>query len=199
MYNERREGFAIQDVILQIAFVVLFVFLLLWLFPTRTFVKNIAQPIDQAIFNENVESMKEAAQSYFTLERLPAKVGDKVTISLDEMFTTKLLLPFPDEESNKCDATNSYVEVTKIGIEYSMKVNLECGTTKDYIIVPMGCYNFCEGAICEKEEPTPIVKVYEYEYKLVKDGSYGPWSDFSAWSTTRQTTSDLKREETKQN
>jgi hypothetical protein len=197
MYNERREGFAIQDVILQIAFVVLFVFLLLWLFPTRTFIKDMAKPIDQAIFNENVDSMKESAQSYFTLERLPSKVGDKTTLTLGEMLSKKLLLPFANDEEAKCDVNNSYVEVTKLNTEWSMKINLECGASKDYIVIPMGCYDFCEALICEKEEVKPIAKVYEYEYKKVTGGTYSPWSDYSAWSTVRQTTNDLKREDTK--
>ena len=39
MYEER-ERFSIKDVVLQVVLVVLFVFLLLWLFPTKSYVDN---------------------------------------------------------------------------------------------------------------------------------------------------------------
>jgi hypothetical protein len=208
MYNEERERFTLRDVILQISFVVLFVFLLLWLFPTRNYVDKVLKPIDQAIFNENVKTMSDAAKNYFTLQRLPEDIGDKVTITLRDMLDKKLVLPFAENGSEICDANKSYVEVTKLDEEYAMKVYLECGNDADYIIVHLGCYDYCETTLCEVKEPTkPIikptdptkpvtpVKVYEFEYKKTTGGYWTDWSAYSAWSTTRQTTSDTKRED----
>jgi hypothetical protein len=209
MYNEERERFTLRDVILQISFVVLFVFLLLWLFPTRNYVDKVLKPIDQAIFNENVKTMSDAAKNYFTLQRLPEDIGDKVTITLRDMLDKKLVLPFAENGSEICDANKSYVEVTKLDEEYAMKVYLECGNDADYIIVHLGCYDYCETTLCEVEKPTkPVVtptkptkpvtpvKVYEFEYKKTTGGYWTDWSAYSAWSTTRQTTSDTRREDT---
>ena len=208
MYHEERERFTLRDVILQISFVVLFVFLLLWLFPTRNYVEKVVKPIDQTIFNENVKTMSEAAKNYFTLQRLPIKVGDKVTITLKDMLDKKLVLPFAGNGSDTCDTSKSYVEVTKLDEEYAMKVYLDCGNTADYIIIHLGCYDYCKTTLCEVEKPTkPVVtptkptkpvtpvKVYEFEYKKTTGGYWTDWSAYSDWSTTRQTTSDTKRED----
>lgn len=62
MYNERRDSFSLKDVILQVLFVVLFVFLLMWLFPSKQFVKDTVQPLYDRIFVENILIMKDAAK-----------------------------------------------------------------------------------------------------------------------------------------
>ena len=216
MYNERKENFSVKDIILQISFVVLFIFLLVWLFPTKQYIddsiKDINVEINGQSFAENMNTMKDAAISYFTTPRLPAKVGDKVKITLGEMIDKKLVLELVSEDGKACDKTKSYVEVTKMNDEYVMKINLNCGDKSDYILVHLGCYNYCETTLCEKKEvvvekpvtPTkpvtpvkPIVVNYQYEYKLTTSGYYTNWSTFSAWSTTAQTTDNLKNVETK--
>ena len=65
MYNERRDSFSLKDVILQVLFVVLFVFLLMWLFPSKQFVKDTVQPLYDRIFVENILIMKDAAKGYY--------------------------------------------------------------------------------------------------------------------------------------
>jgi hypothetical protein len=199
MYNEGRERFSLQDVILQIMFIILFVFLLLWLFPTKNFVQKQVQIIDDSAFNQNIITMKEAAKEYFTLERLPQKDGDKVRITLGEMLGKKFILPFSDEASTSCDLTKSYVEVTKFKTEWEMKVNLDCGVKTDYIISIMGCYDYCLTTLCVKEETKPVtpVKVYEYEYKLTTGETCNTWSAWSEWSTNKLTTSATREEKTK--
>lgn len=76
MYNERKDSFSIKDIILQILFVVVFIFILIWLFPTKKFIKDSASdltPLYDRIFNENIIAMKDAAKSYYTDPRLPKK------------------------------------------------------------------------------------------------------------------------------
>ena len=169
MYNERNSEFSIRDIVLQLLFVVLFVFILLWLFPTKTDINKLANKNNKGdvsldalyvrIFNENVLNMKEAGKDYFTTERVPKKIGDKVTITLGQMLEKKLLLPFVDSEGRQCDLTKSYIEVTKTSeIEYTMKINLDCTDAADYILVPMGCYDFCKTTMCEKETVAAVVK-----------------------------------------
>ena len=41
------------------------------------------------------------------------------------------------------------------GKEYKLKVNLSCGDEEEYIIVYLGCYDYCKNYVCEatdKEE-----------------------------------------------
>ncbi len=225
MYNEKNEEFSIRDIVIQILFVILFVFILLWLFPTKGDINKLAEnqnkdvnnvnleqafePLYARIFNENLYTMKEAAKDYFTTEKLPKKVGEKVSLTLSEMLDKKLLLPFVDSKGKQCDLQKSYVEVTKTGDEYVMKVNLSCTDNNDYVLIPMGCYNFCPATICEKSDVEPIVKPapkdpkpgdkdkekpkveYLYEYKLTTKGAYSNWSNWSDWGTDYVRATDL--------
>ena len=217
MYTERTNSFSIRNVILQFLFVALLVFILLWLFPTKKDMKNATKgtskdstqvKIDNGdlsvlldrIFNENLISMKESAQSYFTTERLPQKVGDSKKITLKEMLDKKIILPFKDKNGKQCDLNASYVQITKYDNEFIMKVNLKCGTEENYLLTYMGCYDYCSQTICEKKGTTPKVYKVEpkqetptktvetdyrkiYEYKKTTPGNV-KYSDWSEWSTT---------------
>ncbi len=103
MYTERNGNFSIKNVILQFLFIALFIFILVWLFPMKsdlnkalknstndTQVQDMSVFYDQ-IFNNNVIAMKDAAKSYYTTERLPKNVGDKVSMNLGEMLNKKKL------------------------------------------------------------------------------------------------------------
>lgn len=113
MYNERRDSFSLKDAILQILFVVLFVFLMLWLFPSKQYIDDAVEPFYDRIFMENILIMKDAAKGYYTNERLPQTVGDKASMTLGKMIDEKLVLPLKDSNGELCDEDDSYVEVTK--------------------------------------------------------------------------------------
>ena len=149
----------------------------------------------EIVFNSNINSIKEAATSYFTNERLPQNIGDKVTITLKEMISNKLVRNVLDASGKSCNASDSYVEITKENNEYVMKIFLSCSDLEDYIIVHLGCYDYCDKDICEKKEEQ--VKAYEYEYKKVIDCTLGEWSNWGEWKTTREKTSNLKKEDIK--
>lgn len=205
MYNERKESFSIRDIIIEVLFVLLFVFLLLWLFPSKSYIKNntsvsgeSSKQVTDAIFAYNVQTMKEAAISYFTTPRLPQSVGDSTTLTLKQMLDEKLLLPFVDSEGKTCDLDNSYVQMTKVKDEYSLKVNLTCPSMSDYIIVHLGCYDYCKGSVCEKKEekPNPPTKDAQYKYVLNIKGvcTTSAWSN---WGLTAISKSDTVEVETK--
>ena len=59
------------------------------------------------IFNENIIAMKDAAKSYYTIERLPKNVGDKVKMTLGEMLEKKINLTFTDKHGKTSDITTS--------------------------------------------------------------------------------------------
>ena len=156
MYNERSDRFSIKTVIVQFLFVALFIFLLLWLFPSKNYIKdNEETNLDvfyDRIFVENIILMKDSAKSYYTNPRLPQKVGDKVKMTLGEMLDKKIILPFVDKNGETCSLTDSYVEITKYADEYVMKVNLKCSEEENYLLVYMGCYDYCSTTICEKNK-----------------------------------------------
>jgi len=167
MYRNREDGFVLTDIILQILFFVLFIFALIWLFPTKGFIKNMEkqisgnsidyQVLSNRIFNENLLDMKVAAESYYTTPRLPKNTGDKVSMTLGEMIDKKLLLSIQDKNGNNCDMNNSYVEIIKRADEYELKVVLSCSGKEDYLVVHLGCYQYCENDVCEKESDMNIV------------------------------------------
>lgn len=221
MYEERREKFSFKSFFLTILLVLLFVFLMLWLFPTKWDVKDLQSTYDlerlavlyDEIFANNVARMKDAAIGYFTNERMPQKIGESKKLTLQEMYDLHLVLKMKDKNGDPCDTKKSYVEMTKYDEEYRLKVNLSCGDQEDYIIVYLGCYDYCDG-ICEKRfedtpvsnpepmpEPTPdtpvqVVKKYMYEYKLVIEDKT-TCDDWTKWSKDEVTATDLIKVETK--
>lgn len=201
MVNE--EKFSLRNILLKVLLIVVFVLLLLWFFPMPNM-----KPINDRLFVENIETMKRAAKSYFTLERLPSKVGQRVIMTLDEMITKKLVLPIIDSDGNFCDVRASQVEVTKMDTEYLIRITLSCPNRTDYIVEHFGCYDICP-AICipsegiQKEAKTEVKKVikketktevkkvvkkepekekdkqYLYEYRKGFDTVYSAWSPWS--------------------
>lgn len=206
MYEDRRETFSIKDVVLQLLFIVLLVFILIWLFPTKGYLEKKLDGIEAGIdeklrplytrlFTDNILTMKDAAKSYYTTPRLPQEVGDKVTMTLGEMYEKGLLLELVDSNNNSCDATKSYIELTKTQDEYELKVTLSCSDKEAYIIEHLGCYDYCNGRLCTKEEnevertktenptPTPVTKKYRYQYVLYtgeKCSNYGSWGEWTS-------------------
>lgn len=201
MYEERRESFSVRDLILQVLFVLLFIFILIWLFPTKNYMKNYIDKngstnesnyeldrlsvLYNQIFADNVEKMKDSAVGYFTTPRLPSKIGESKKLTLAEMYDLHLLLKLSDKDGKYCDTKKSYVEITKYEDEYRLKVNLSCGDEEDYIIVYLGCYNYCEDGVCEKQVSTNPKKLCEY--KKSDSGYWGPYTNWSEWSTTEVT------------
>lgn len=150
----------------------------------------------EQIFNENLRTIKDAAVSYFTLERMPKNKGDVKKITLSEMQKDKMVLSIIDSKSNACYGDKSYVEVTKDTNEYVMKIYLSCSDMEDYIIIHLGCYDYCKGTVCEKQDEEGHTE-FEYEYKKTTACTMSDWSNWGAWKTTRETTSNLKKEDVK--
>lgn len=176
--------------------IIIFVLFTVWLLSLSN--KDINKSLDvltDNIFAENIDRMKDVGQSYFTIERLPEKVGEVKTLSLAKMYDEKLILELKDKYGNACSASNSYVSIEKLENEYHMKVYLECGEESDYIIVIMGCYDYCDTDICERKETTDVSKQIEYEYKKTTGGSwtdYGSWSEWSKVSVTKTNYRDVE-------
>lgn len=205
MEEENRRGswasFFIKGII-----VIIFVLFTVWLLSLSN--RGISDKLDiltDKIFAENIDRMKEVGKSYFTTERLPEKIGEVKTLTLAKMYDEKLILEIKDKNGNACSAVNSYVSVEKMENEYRMKVYLECGEESDYIIVIMGCYDYCKTDICERREevkpnpvtPTPTSNYTEYEYKKTTGGNWTDWGNWYAWSKIEVSSTDYRQVESK--
>lgn len=155
--NEKNPGLNWKDLLIKLIFVVVFILLLIWLFKINT--PNM-KPFYSNQFRENIKYMQDAAESYYTNERLPKNLGDSAEISLRDMINKNLILPFVDEDGNSCDLDASYVEVTKNQNDYTLKTTLVCPKEKNTVVKTLGCYNYCED--CNKDE---VKKVTEYQFK----------------------------------
>ena len=200
MYNEN-SNFSVKNVIVQFLFIALFVFILIWLFPLKSDLRNLKTTSNDdsaysvlldRIFNENIIAMKDAAKSYYTVERLPQNVGDKVKMTLGEMLEKKIILTFTDKNGDTCDLEASYVEVTKYDTEFLMKVNLKCGDEENYLLVYMGCYDYCSTTVCEKNK-TDVKAPVVYSAKTNQPVA----AKVTTKTTTNNTTNNTTNEEIK--
>lgn len=192
MYEEEennRESF--KFIFLKIVLVVLLIFVLMLLFPTKGFVTNYVdkkvKEIDKVDnFNSNLIAMATAGSGYFTSSRLPKNAGDKVKMTLEEMYEDKMIVKFTDSNNKSCDVKKSYVEVTKEEEEYTMKVNLSCFDKEDYIMLHMGL----DGT----SFPSTSTARCEFVKNLDETWAYGKWS---SWSTKKVVENGTNQVQTK--
>jgi len=177
MYTEEYEasGFVLRNFLLKLIFVIIFVALLIWLVPKFSSPKIVNKNetdlslIKGKVFTENIEKMQSVAVDYYTKARLPKKTGEVKKLTLSAMITKKLIVPLVDQEDHVCDIKNSYVKMTKMEQEYLMKIHLKCPSEEDYTLVHMGPYDYCDSAVCEKEE----VKIIQGKSKPEETVTFG--------------------------
>ena len=201
---EENRRFSWSDLFIKVILVIIFILFTVWLLSlSNKKMTNSLDVLTDEIFVKNMERMKEVGKEYFTTERLPEKVGEIEVLTLKKMYEKKFLLELKDKNGNACSAENSYVSIEKFDNEYQMKVFLECGEESDYIIVTMGCYDYCDTDICEKEEiveDEEYVKgeeQIEYEYKKTTNGKWTDYGSWSEWSKVSVTKTDYRQVETK--
>ena len=207
MKNNNNNSTFIRDLLVKLLLIAIFVFLLIKLLP----IPNLTAFYD-GVFSNNLNAMKDAAKSYYTVERMPSETGSSTKMTLQQMLDQNLLLPFVDKDGNACDTKKSYVKVTKGDTEYELKVSLTCDGETKYIIEKIGCYDFCKGASCtetKKEEVktntdnngnitvTNPDGTYITEYEFVKRLSDEQWKT-GEWTVTKlEETDDIKLVDTK--
>ena len=134
-----------QDILIKIIMLILFILALLWLFP-----KPKLDVFYDQVYTNNIKEMKEAARDYYTVDRLPKNVGDQTSMTLKEMFDDHMLVKFTDKDGKTCNEKSSGVSVTKNSEnEYTLKVELNCGDQKDYILDTIGCTSVCSNGTCQ--------------------------------------------------
>ena len=76
MYNERKDEFSIRGLLLQVLFVIVFVFLLMWIFPTKKQIEKLIDvPVYDNVFNQNmhrqsIKLLRDYVDSYNKLKDL---------------------------------------------------------------------------------------------------------------------------------
>ena len=145
---EERRGLTIKDLLIRLILIIIFIFLLIWLFPMPDL-----KPLNNQIFADNLDRMKDVAKSYYTVERLPKNINDYKKMTLKEMIDNKLILPLMDSNGKYCSEEDSYIQITKLENEYVIKVYLSCSDKQDYIIEHFGCYDICSDT-CKMLETT---------------------------------------------
>ncbi len=177
MYTEVNNS-PFRSVFVKIILIVVALFVLMILFPTKGFVTNY---VDKKIgtskdgnFNSNLIAMATAASGYYTGDRLPKKTNEEAKMSLKEMLDQKMIVKLTDNNGISCSTKKSYVLVTKTENEYTMKVNLSCADKTDYIILHMGL----DGT----QFPSTSTARCTFIKNLDATWSYGNWS---SWSTKK--------------
>lgn len=192
MYEENNSNFAFKDLIIKILFLVIVIFLIIWLFPTKGYInKQIDKKIgvsENQIFTNNINTMKDAALGYYIGKNLPEQ-SSKMT--LEEMLNKNLLTNIYDNNGKTCDTKKSYVEVIKNKEEYKLKVNLACKNKEEYVISYFGAYDYCTSDVCEKKKLTEnsseeIVQSSDTECQYTKSNN-GYWTKYGNWSNWIQT------------
>ena len=169
-YNRR--GFPFGSLIFKIILIIIFVLLLCWLLPkfmVPAITKSTngkgcnatcdcasSKALSSQIFANNLDKMKEAAISYYTNERLPQEVGQSKKLTLSDMIGLKIITPLIDKNNKAVNVEKSYVKITKTNDEYILKVNIKDSEKEDYILVHIGCYNYCESYVCQKKDSTDV-------------------------------------------
>lgn len=196
MYEERKNSFTLRNTILQLLLIILFIFIMIWLFPTKNYLENNTNVSNNnnALYVDYLLDMRDAGKDYFNNDKMPSKVGDTVVLTLNEMLEKKLILSIGDYA---CNGNDSRIEVTKMDNDFQMKVQLTCDSFNEYILLNLGCKDYCN-LTCGKEEIKTTITQYQYS-KLTKNSNYTDWSNWSEWKelTTTVKNTDLEQYETK--
>jgi len=212
MYNENNSNFAFKDLIIKILFAVIFIFLVIWLFPTKGYInKQIDKKIgisENQVFTNNINTMKDAALGYYVGKNLPEK---DAKMTLEEMLNKNLLTQITDSNGKTCDAKKSYIEVTNNKDDYKLKVNLACNNKEEYVISYFGAYDYCTGDVCEKKKLTEditsennkeennqdTVSTGECQYSKSNGGYWTNYGNWSSWTTSKVNSSNSRQVQTK--
>ena len=216
MYKDEYEkkGFPFREFVAKLLLVMLFTVLLVWLLPRFIQPKIVQQNCAHAkgaetqecssvafnsltsqIFQDNLERMKDAAISYYTTDRLPEQVGDKKKMTLGEMIENKLITKLIDKNNKEVNVEDSYVEITKMDNEYLLKVNLKDSEKEDYILVHLGCYNYCSKGLCEKVSDYEMTGATKGYYTRSSNSTSGYNTSYTV--NTRQSKGISSKESTK--
>ena len=157
-----KRGFSIIGAILICLAILLFLFIIMGIVKKNTPNLN---PLYDSIFRDNINSMQDAGEAYFTNDKLPTEEGQEVILTLQEMLDKNYILPFTDKNGDTCDLNKSYVKVVKTKDGYELRTFLKCGEESHEIVKVLGCHDLCVD--CNKDKTCTREKITQYQF--VKD------------------------------
>ena len=181
--NERKNGFSILELLVKIIFAAIFIFILVWLFQKKIPNVNMT-PFYSNVFRENIKYMQEAGEGYFTTDKLPTTVGESIKLTLEEMESMNIILPFVDKDGEACDKKESYVSITKLegDLGYELKTNLVCGKESNFVTKTLGCHVYCPNngvkcdCNCNGEKQCSFKQITQYQFKKQVKGTTTKYS-----------------------
>jgi len=139
MYEEtKRFSFDWKGFLIKLAFIILVLIVVVKLLPINNSNENSGNE-----FKNNLATLKDAGSSYFTKDRLPKVVGEKIKVTLGTLIATGGVKELIDEKGDSCDKTASYIEVTKSNNGYDLEVYLACGKDSESSYIFLGCMDAC--------------------------------------------------------
>ena len=157
--NKSKRGFSFIGAILICLAILLFLFIIMGIVKKSTPNLN---PLYDSIFRDNINSMQDAGEAYFTNDKLPTEEGQEVKLTLQEMLDKNYILPFTDKNGDACDLNKSYVKVVKTKDGYELRTFLKCGEESHEIVKVLGCHDLCED--CNKEKTCTREKITQYQF-----------------------------------
>ena len=208
MYQERRPS-GIGRLIVRIFLIIVLIFVIVGVFPTKSFVKNLINNklgvSANQVFNNNINTLKSAALSYYSGERLPEKT-DRMT--LKSMKEKELITDVTDSNGKRCDVNKSYVKAIKVNDEYKLEIKLVCRDKQDTIVSYFGLYDYCTNDVCAKKKLADNFEdnknasnqegTSDIECLYAKDsGGYWNYGNWSGWTANYIESSNTREVQTK--
>lgn len=134
--KDNNGGSSIWTLLLRILIIFLCLLLIIWIV-SKFIGGNKKVNNDGVVLNNNLDTMRLAAEKYFFIEdNLPSNEDDSITIGLKEMNDRDLVAEVKDFQNNTCSTSSneSYVTVKKTNIAYELIVKLTCNKEQKEVI-----------------------------------------------------------------
>lgn len=126
MESEKRINWL--SLFIKIVIVFIFILIIIWLISKLLGIGRLSKE-----FKDNINNMEKVSLEYFKTIELPIKKGKSIKITLEELIDKELIISTNKDSDNKCDAKNSYSEITREEKKYTVSTTLKCGREKDTI------------------------------------------------------------------
>lgn len=129
MYQEQKHNYEWVKLLIRILIAFLILILSIKLISIIVSNRSLNKNKDRLDINLNIVSAY--AKEYFTEDKFPDKLGEKVRIYLKDI-NDKKVKAIKDNKGNKCNLNESYIEATKLDSEYQIKTYIDCNGVTDY-------------------------------------------------------------------
>ncbi len=211
MYTEENEKrYDLRSILLKVIFGLIIVLLIIWLIPKFTGNNKdtlVNTPSYEAVYKDNLDSIKEASLNYYSEDKLPINQNEVVNITVEQLIIEGYLEEMIDADQKSCNINDSFVSIEYIeNQEYELFIRLICDKQSQGSSYTVYKNTNCSTTLCneeptttqpednedEKDESTeeegtkqPVTNntttITQYEYYFVTPTSTSEWSAWSDW------------------